>query len=444
MSSLKKDFILSYEDNITTNNKYNLFSKSITLIYRTLNHKAIITLMDQGFVSAANFLTGVIVGKACTKEQFGLYMLGLTLFMFATGIQSSIILTPFTIYSPRLRGLDYDLYLKNTFIHQVVFSILTMAFLAFMILTISLGIGPVNLLPILQVLIAVISFMLMREYARCVCFAAMKAQHALLVDILVSTLQVCGLLLLVRFNALSPSMAYWIIGLACAAGAGVWLISERKALTIHLSRTVSHFRYNWSVGKWLLASTIVWSLSTYLYPWALTSFHGTAATGVWAACQGVVTIFNPVIGGLQNYLGPKMAHTYSEGGMTALRRFSLLAAASLTMLMAPFCLTLLFFGDLILSLLYGDKYEGNGFTAFIFAIGLLFSVITFCFSRTFFVLERADLDFKINFFSLFVLFSLGLWLTRSFSVMGAAVGIVLGNLGGLIARYVLFYKIVRS
>ena len=51
----------------------------------------------------------------------------------------------------------------------------------------------------------------------------------------------------------------------------------------------------------------------------------------------------------------------------------------------------------------------------------------FSFSRGLFAIERADVDFKVNFLALFVLLTFGLWLVRSLGAIGAAYGLLISN-----------------
>src|SRR5664280_807115 len=81
--------------------------KPITLTGRTLSrlgldlspekalHQGIISLADQAVASATNFLTGIIIARACSKEELGLYMLGFSLVVFVTDMQTSLIATPY-------------------------------------------------------------------------------------------------------------------------------------------------------------------------------------------------------------------------------------------------------------------------------------------------------------------------------------------------------------
>ena len=77
--------------------------------------------------------------------------------------------------------------------------------------------------------------------------------------------------------------------------------------------SIADLKRNWTFGKWVFASGLLWTASTNLYPWLLAFFHGAAAAGTFAACMGVVSASNPVLLGIQNLVGPKIAHEYAQG-----------------------------------------------------------------------------------------------------------------------------------
>ena len=403
-----------------------------------------VTLVDQCVVSSVNFATGVIIGRVCTKEQFGLYTLGYTIVGLAMTSQACLISTPYTIYSPRLEDAAHARYAGSTLVHQFAFSALIMGVLAIAVMVISEGVGPRDLLPILRTLSVVIPFMLLWEYARRVCFAALRMRTALIIDSCAAAVQICGLLLLTYLDLLSASRAYWVIGYACGITSIGWLITTRKSFTMDLGHVLSDLRQNWSVGYWVFASTLLCLMTTDLYPWFLTAFHGPTSTGVWAVCLGTVGISNPVFLALQSSLSPRIAHAYAGGGCEVLRAFSLRATTVFGLAISPFCAIQLIFGGILVTLLYGEKYDGNGLVVSMLAVNALVSALAFAPSRALFAIDRANVEFNINFALLIVLFPVGLWLARSFGPLGAASGMLLGNLIGLILRYVAFFRLVRS
>ncbi len=417
---------------------------TINLLLGATTRKGMLSVVDQTVASATNFLTGVIIGRACTKEQFGLYMLGFSIVLFVMGLQTSLISTPYMVYSPRLKGSAHSRYTGSTLIHQLGLSSLIIIILVIGGVVLSFGIGPRGLAPIVWALVFVITLILLREYARRICFANMRLKTALILDSGVAVVQICGLLLLAYLGLLSASMAYWVVGLACGLTGMSWLISKRNTFALQLTRAISDFGRNWSFGKWVFASGLLWALSMNLYPWILTAFHGTASTGVWAACFGIAAIGNPILFGVQNFLGPRIAQSYAEGGAIALRRFIFKASAVFSLLVTPFCVALMIFGGSLVVILYGDKYAGNGLVVSILALDILISTVAFSFSRALFAMERADVDFAVNFVTLFVLLTIGLWLVKSFGPLGVACGLLIGNTAVSALRFLLFSRLVRN
>ncbi len=430
-------------NNILTHNQFRLMQLRKNLLSGT-TRKCFITLVDQTVVSATNFITSIIIGRACTKEEFGLYMLGFTIVVLGMDLQMSLIGTPFMIYSPRLKGNAKALYTGSTLIHQFALSALVIFCLAIAGVMLSLGKGPQGLTRVVWALFVAVTFIMLREYIRRVSFASMQMKTALVLDSFVAAIQIVGLLLLAYLGVLSASLVYWVIGAACGLVSLFWFKYMHKEISLRISQAIQDFRLNWSLGKWIFASGLLWTLSMSLYPWFIASFHGTASAGVWAACLGTIALGNPLLIGVQNFLGPRIAHSFAEGGLRALRRFAIKASIAFSALMAPLALILLVFGGSIMDRLYSAKYAGNSMVVSILAMNLLVSAGVFTFSRFLFVIGRADVDFKINFVPLFVLFTLGLWLVHSYGPLGAAIGLLLSNLVSSGIRGAFFIILSRS
>lgn len=397
------------------------------LSHETAVHQSILSLADQVVASATNFATGIIIARACSKEELGLYMLGFSVILFVTDLQTSLISTPYMVYAPRLKGRAHALYTGSILIHQLFLSVL----IAFVLIcgadAVTMGAGPRGLGPVLWALVAVIALIMLREFGRRVCFARLKFKTAFLFDTCIAAGQISGLFLLARFGLLSASRAFWVIGSACGIALVPWLCSEREFCHPRISESLADLKRNWLLGKWVFASGLVWAISMNLYPWFLAFFHGTASAGVWAVCLGVVSVSNPALLGIQNLLGPKIAHLYAAEGAKAMRRLVLKITAAVALPMSLLCLVLIFWGGRLIALLYGRQYAGNDFVVAILVLNLLVTAAAFPFSRALFAMERADLDFLVNFAALFIMVTLGVWLVRAFGPLGAAFGLLGAN-----------------
>ena len=410
------------ESELSTRRK--LLPFSLTAAPKTALHQGFLSLADQAVASITNFVTGVIIARSSSKEEFGLYMLGFSLILLVTDLQTSLIATPYMVYAPRLKGRAHALYSGSTLIHQVVFSLLGMLALGCAAITSRFGIGPRGLGPVLWALGAMVGLIMLREFVRRICFAGLKLRSVLVFDICIGLVQVGGLLLLAHFGVLSASVAYLLIGPVCGIAALAWLWLEKDFFHLQLAQSVVDLKTNWTFGRWVFASGLVYTASANLYPWLLAFFHGPAAAGVFAACVGVVSASNPALLGLQNFLGPKTAHEFAAKGQRALRRLVLKISAMLAVPVGLLTMVLILWGDRFVALLYGKRYAGNGLVVAVLAVNLLFTALGFSFSRALLAMERARVDFVLNLVALVIMLTLGLWLVQTHGALGAAIGLV--------------------
>jgi O-antigen/teichoic acid export membrane protein len=402
------------------------------------------TLIDQGVVSATNFITGVLIGRSCAKEEFGLYMLGLSILMVASDLQASLIATPYMIHYPHLDAQRKGTYTGSTLVHQAALSIIMVCLLLLGGGLVHGGFGPREAEPVLGTLVTAGLLIMFREYVRRMCFAHLRMNDALVVDTAVSVLQLAGIAAFAYFGLLNAVRSFAVIGLAGCIVAGFWLASNRGMFVVDRSRIVPDLKENWSFGRWVFLSGLLWSLSMQLYPWVLTVYHGAAATGVWAACLGVANLANPVMLGVQNYLGPKIARVLAERGPRALGRFTVKSTAVFAALMLPFTLAALLFGSAIITLVYGGKYAGAGAVIGMLGLNLAAQALAFPVSRALFAARRADLDCAVNLVTLIFMFTAGLWLVRRYGATGAAAGLLAANILATLVRTGVFMKLAAG
>jgi O-antigen/teichoic acid export membrane protein len=285
------------------------------------------------------------------------------------------------------------------------------------------GIGPKGLPAVVAVLALVITLMLFREYARRICFAHLLMKTALLVDVCVAVVQLGGLLLVARARRLSAGWAYLVAGVACLVASVVGLSATRRLFALRSADVVPDLARNWVLGRWMLISTVAATASSELYPWFLTAFSGTAATGVFAACSRVVYLANPFLMGMTNFLGPKAAHAYARG-RGALDRTVIHAMGVVFGAMCAFFAVMLLLGGRLLPFLYGGRYAGYGGVVTVLAFRQLvgaFDVPVIC---GLLAVERPDIIFKSYVAGCVVTVGVGVPLAYVFGVGGAAWALV--------------------
>ncbi len=413
----------------------------IALIRKGLKSQAMAALADQTIFNAGNFFRGVILARMVSQGEFGLFTLGWTVIAFLQSVQTTLVSTPYTVYCPRLKEVELARFTGSALTHHLFLTVS----LALVGICTSLSLTLLGNSKEISVLAWAITIaivpILLRDHIRRLCFARLWMRAAIAVDLSTVVIQLGLLLVVGAIAGLSASVAFILIGSGCLIVTVSWIVINRSEFKVAWPQVLADWGKNWPIGKWGLASAVLWMSATTFYPWMLAALHGTSAAGVWAACIGVVALCNPLLVGLQNFILPKASHVFAERGASALRSFVPRAALLIGGSVTAFCVMLIPIGGWLVTTIYGDPYSGNGLVVTLLLANFSIVSFDFCFSRGLFILERPDIDFKINIVPVILVFLIGIWMVREIGVTGAALSMLVGSIAGLILRVVSFFRV---
>ena len=392
-------------------------------------------------VSGGSFLAGVIIGRTCGREQFGLYLLGLTIIGLMMESQNVIIWVPYTVFSPRLTDSDRASYTGSTFLHQLATSALGALALAGVGIYLSRQPEPHELAGVIWMLAGIVPFLLLREYARRVYFAKLRPQAALVLDCLALFFQILGLLFLLHLGKMSAAHAFGAMGLGSGLAAASWLIYTRRDMSFSGKQAFSDLARNWSFGRWILGGNLALLLSWQLYLWILAGFQEAAVVGLLAACQGVIALANPFLQGSAVFMEARAAYTLTQGGWEGLRRLVLRVTAVMAAIMGMFCLVIFVLGNWLIILIYGPQYGSQGLILSLLALGNLAWALEFGMYYGLRVMGKPEVNFKIDLIRLLTTVTLGVWGAKSFGLLGVAWAFLLGGLAVAAIRGLVFLKL---
>lgn len=401
-----------------------------------------LTLTDQAIVSATSFLTSLIIGRFCGKEELGLYGLALAMLLIANEVQTALVSTPHMVNTPRLAGERLRRFHGSTLLHQFG---LALAFTAVLLL-IAAGcwwFGKPRLALTLAALAIGITATSLGLHARAVCFTDNRPGGALAVDSVSCGLQLGVLLLLAHVGWLNAATGVLAICLTTLPPAIGWLIGALPRMAPALPTAVDDFRWIWPQARLIFVSGLLWTAGMHLYPWLIDVSAGHAAVGVWSACFTVAALGNPLMLGVMNMIGPGIARQYTLRSPDGFRRYVWLVTAAFVGGMLLFACPLAVFGGELLRLLYGQAYAGNGLVVGLLAFGLVARAAGYAVSRGLFVLHRADLDLLTNAAPLAVLLVLGVALTWTHGAVGAAWSLLVAQVAGTVVRAAMFDRCSR-
>ena len=403
-----------------------------------------LALADQAVVSAASFLTTVMIARWTIPNELGLYSIGISLLVSLLSIQESLISLPYTIQQHRAPGTPAE-HAGSSLAYSTLLSAVGIVVLAVTALALSVSGAEPQLRAMTWTLAAVLPFALLREFARKFSFAHLHIGHALILDSAVAAIQLAGLAWLGWTGRMSGATASAALGVACASTAIVWLCFSRGKFAIRWDQVLTTARQSWGLSKWLFAGQITVSVQGYMTYWLLALVVGTTATGIFAACMSVVMFANPLITGFSNIMTPRAVLALKQGGGVLLRRQVIRDGLLLGAAMTAFCTVVLFLGDDAMGLLYpGKGYELHGHTVTVLAVALLASAVGTPASVALASMERPRAIVWAGAVGVVITGVLVWLLTIEWELVGAAYGFLCGNVAATVGRWAAFLSLVSD
>jgi len=407
--------------------------------------RGMLTLVGQAVFSGTTFLSGSIVARASTPEQFGLYSLVLAALAWGFTMQGATVTTPYTFRHRQMPPAEQRKYAGTVLWSQLTFA----AFVALVfgivaaVTHMSASAQTAAFAPVLGVAGAVSAVCLLRECCRQLSFGHEDTTSVVALDVAVSVLQLGGLLGIAHWSTMTAPRAFMVIGIATVGPTAVWLWTHRELFEFRRGTFKVHAHESWRFGKWIIAGVLIHSLAKDTFPWIVTILHGTRAAATLAAAFGIAFLVNPILAASTNLLGPAFARRYALGGMKALdgevRRYTRWAIV----LAAVYGVAMMTCGEWMISLIYGPQYAESGRVAGWLALGIGASVVTLPIGVGLYARHRSDITFRAVCVAAAIAVVVSGPLVSRYAAMGVAIALLLENIGESIAKTWWYRGIVR-
>ena len=405
---------------------------------RVLGGGATLVVLDQGLVSAGNFALTACIARLLTLSDFGSYMLVMTLVWLFTDIQIATVTGPYTINRAKLSARKQAVFFGSAALHQGVLIVGAMLFTGVAFCLQSGADARSASFAAVAAALAVAG-LLARDQMRRFFVVHQQLADCLKFDGMVLTLHGSAIMTGITSGQFSLVWAFASVALSCALSC-LWWVRWLGFLHNRFSLAIRHWRMNWSIGRWMVLSGVLWSFATYLYPWTITVARGAAETGLWAAALGLSSLCNVPLSGLFNHYAVRIAGASHHD----LKREVVAAATRLAALAGCFVVLFVIAGNQLMGLLYGPRFVVAAPLTIVMTLNLLLGGVSFCVSRGLFAVGRGGADSAVNIVPLLLFALVGVWATISFGAMGAAISFLISNAAALMLRAVIFSRVVGS
>ena len=328
------------------------------------------SVLDQALAVGGGFLVNVALARTQTKQEYGMFALSYSVYLFLTGLHNAVILEPFTVYGSGRYRERFSEYLRLTVRSNVVLGFLLTGILLLIWLVLSVT-APQLMSRALLGLGITVSVLLSGIFLRRVFYVQRQAALAALSSTLFFIIVAFGLWLTVKAHRLDSFSVFLILALGWI-GAGAALggkLRLGKSKDHFLDLEPNYWREHWNYSKWVLATAFVFQFTTQGYYWVVAGFLSAKEVAELRAMYLLVSPIEQSLIAVSYLMVPALAARYAMNRMGSFlslwKRFTL-AAVVIT---GFFAIAVQLVGKPVTHVLYAGRYDG--LSAYLFVLALL-------------------------------------------------------------------------
>jgi O-antigen/teichoic acid export membrane protein len=405
-------------------------------------------VLDQGFLSIATFVTGILLARAITKEAYAAYVLGTSLILIFQGFHRALVSVPFTVYAPRLCDDERDSYQGSAFIHTLV--LFACALVAAFLLAQFDGARSVRWIDVaagalfFPLLALVTGFGMVRDFIRGSLLARLRVEAAIAVNVVATAAQLAIITLLFAAGRLTLRGALSAMAATSAFAGACLLWKHRNEMRVVTNRIGRDFVSALRTGKWVVVDVLGFMAASQAYPWLLLYFSDARQVAVFGVCNAFAGLIGPLARGAGAYIHPRMVHAFAKGDAIHLGRVLRVAVAAIAV---PYVVWLVFgslFAERLVVLIYGHAYSGYVVVTILLLIKATVEGVSSPFAQALQTMERADLVTLSLLASAFLTVGAGSIVISQMGLQGAAIAAVMSSLVNALFKWTAVRRMLRA
>jgi O-antigen/teichoic acid export membrane protein len=404
--------------------------------------RGLLSIVDQGFVSGANFLLVVLFARWLSRPEYGAVSVGLSTFLLAANFHHALLLEPMSVLGPRQFAGRLNSYFSCVVrVHAV--AVLLIA-LAVAVVAVS-GVGSTTqpaLLGLAASLPLVLSFWVLRR----ICYVLADPATAIQGGIAFMSGAIVGSVALRVLGWVNAASLFVVTGFAASvAGAVLWRrLRGRLGSRVPLRREV--LTAHWSYGRWMVGVSLTYWLANSAFPILLGLGAGLPASAGLRAVENLVTPVLQVTGALSLLVLPWVSGQAHAHGNPYLRRYQRIAMIVAATAVGGYLGCVMLLKEPLMRLLYGPgAYVEVAPLVPVVAIATLIRGISdFSLSTALKGAARPDAHFLASLLSSVFVVTGGWYLIRRWQVAGAAYTMLASNVLQAAVLAVFFARITTT
>jgi O-antigen/teichoic acid export membrane protein len=414
---------------------------------RAWGAKSVCSLADQGLTSAAGFGLNILLARWMAAAEYGAFALAFAGYLFLAGFHNVLLLEPLSVIGPARHPENLHNYFRAQIaVHGVL--VLPLAAVALVTAAILWRVTPHN--PLVGALAgggAALPFLLFLWLARRMCYVLQRPALAVWGSGAYLVAGIATLLTLRYLHMLTPFSAFISTGFGSLLGAII--VMRRIGLNdpdLGANRLVRRriLAENWTYGRWLVGSAVLYAISTYSQMFFVAGALGLGAAGILRAMQIPSLLMIQIITAIGMLVLPSFSFDFGRGLTTRLRHKATVVSAAIGLLSIGFAVTLAIGSRGIEHVFFAGKYAADARLIPILALIPVLNGLTLGYSMALRASQRSYFDLVSNACAAPVALISAILFTHWWGIGGAALSIVLSFAVFSVVTVIFFRRLVSD
>jgi O-antigen/teichoic acid export membrane protein len=330
---------------------------------------ASIAVFDQGIVSATAFVSGLILARATSKEEYGTYVVVISLILFLNLFQSGLITRPMVVIGATKPPLQWGVYVRSLSLVQILLGAVLVGVVAVGGVVAAWTNEGATFSSAMWSLAAGLMFIQGQEFIRRALLTRGALTRVLCVDVVWCGTQI-GLLALASVSGrLSASTVLGAMGVGAAFGAVTGLLLARSDFGTGPTNVRAALGESWRFGRWTLGVNFVSYGLIQVNILIAAAFLGLQGPAILDAARNLVAPTQLLLMAVSNVLPSLGARRLQLGGAEDFRRMVRGIAAGVGAVALAIGIAVAWNAEFLLGHVYGPQYRGYGPVVYGYAAG---------------------------------------------------------------------------
>ena len=313
--------------------------------------KALVAIVDQGTLSAINFITSLVAAWMLPKAHFGAYGFGLSLVFFAQTIQHALLGESQEVLTSSIGGERWKRMVGTMLFVEVLLLVAVVG-----IILLAAALWPHDPIPTVLLGSALFSATLLpHDFVRRILLARLQVGTTLGLSVsrFIAHFAVLGALLWANELTLFTIYVAGSVGAAVASSIGGLRALRGLGSYIRIHKEEMHDL--WAFSRWIILKNLSRYILLNVGYWGVVWMQGFESAAIYSAGYLIVAALYVVGTGWSSFFTPYFAKLFVERPHLFSKRI-LLSLVGWIVLFGPCTAAIILWPGLLLSLFYGDKF----------------------------------------------------------------------------------------